>query len=704
MPDVRPLHDALERVFSFAGFRPGQEEASAAILAGRDLVAVMPTGFGKSLCYQLPATLLDGCSVVISPLIALMKDQVDALRARGIRAAAVHSGLATAERDAALGALTRGELKLVYAAPERLASPRFQSALARGGICRLIVDEAHCISQWGHDFRPDYRRLGPLRARLGVPAAAFTATATPEVRADIACQLSLSNPLELVTGFERPNLTLGVHTLRSRADKYAAASRVLAEWGPPGIVYGATRRSVEDWADFLRGEGLRAGCYHAGLADAQRIAVQDAFLSGELDAIAATNAFGMGIDKANIRFVIHAEIPGSVESYYQEAGRAGRDGLPSLCLLLFSPADIRTQEFFVAGSNPSPELFRRCWALLANGAAVDKIETLAGTDAATRMAAATATRLLLRESEQGGIMPGEGAMPIDIAARQKKARRDRQRLDTMLRYAFSGGCRTRFIYDYFAGAAQGGAAPLCGTCDVCLGWRTARGRVLNDEEYKAVRIALSGIARLRGCFGAERIAQMLVGSRSQAVTSRRLHLLPTWGRLSSMTIERTRDLLGALVDAGLAERRSIAGGPAGAFVLALTADGVRVMKGEFRPEIAFPEAKSHQTHKRSAGKSRGKTRSQIHSKRRRRSNSKQYDPVQDPENTKERHLAGVLRKWRADEARRRRVPAYVVFPDATLDEIAAKRPESEGELLEIKGVGPTKLKLYGLRLLEMTRG
>jgi ATP-dependent DNA helicase RecQ len=493
---------------------------------------------------------------VVSPLIALMTDQVDGLRARGIAAAALHSGLTPQERAGVEAEMSAGRLSLLYVAPERLGSGAFRDGLRRIRPVRLIVDEAHCISQWGHDFRPDYRRLAGFRAELGVPAAAFTATATPEVRADISSQLALRDPLDLVTGFERTNLTLAVQTCRGRQEKAAALSRLLAEVGPPGIVYAATRKTVELWADYLTGQGLRTGRYHAGLSDEERSRVQEDFAAGRLDAIAATNAFGMGVDKANLRFVAHAELPGSVEAYYQEAGRAGRDGLPSRCTLLFA-ADVRTQEFFLAGANPSPTVLRSAWRLLGDGAADDEIVERLGHDAATSMSAATAVRLLRRAAESAGTAPGVGPVPLDDDARALKARRDRERLDTMVRYAFSRGCRTRFIYDYFTGGARGGAAPRCGTCDVCLGWGRTSGRPLDETELLRVRIALSGVGRLSGRFGVERIAQVLTGSRVRAILDRRLDRVPTYGKLAGVALDQVKELLNVLADAGLVERQGM---------------------------------------------------------------------------------------------------------------------------------------------------
>ncbi|HEX6616729.1 MAG TPA: ATP-dependent DNA helicase RecQ [Gemmatimonadales bacterium] len=680
------LERALHERFGLRDFRPGQREAALAMLEGRDLVAVMPTGAGKSLCFQLPALLLDGPTVVVSPLIALMKDQVDRLRARGIPAAALHSALLPHERAQVDQELAAGRLKLLYVAPERFGSAPFREMLRRLAPARLVVDEAHCISQWGHDFRPDYRRLAGVRAELGVPAAAFTATATPEVRADIAAQLELRHPLDLLTGFERTNLTLAVESCRGRAEKAAALARLVTEVGPPGIVYGATRKTVELWADYLAGLGLRTGRYHAGLSDEDRAEAQEAFVAGRLDVIAATNAFGMGVDKADIRFVAHAELPGSVEAYYQEAGRAGRDGAPARCTLLFSPVDVRTQEFFLAGANPTPGVLRAVWRLLGEGLDDEDIVNRLGHDGGTSMSAGTAVRLLRRTAESGGLPLGQGALPLPDDVRELKARRDRERLDTMVRYAFSRGCRTRFIYDYFAGGARGGAAPRCGTCDVCLGWGRSDGRALDDDELLRVRIALSGVGRLSGRFGVARIAQVLTGSRVREVLDRGLDRVPTYGKLAGVPLEEVKDLLGVLADAGLIERHGIEGGRPGAFVLALTPEGRQVAKGEIRPELALPEPAAGPRRRARAGKNGG---------------GAEPEPAAVSPADVDPALLARLKGWRSEEARRRGMPPYVIFHDRTLEALAAVQPHDREALRRVRGIGPAKLEAYGDALLEL---
>ena len=359
------LQEGLAR-FGLSEFRPGQQAVIETVLAGQDCLCIMPTGGGKSLCYQLPAVLRKGVTLVVSPLIALMKDQVDSLRAIGVSATFVNSVLTLSEQRDRLRQMSEGVFDLVYIAPERLRNPRFMEALRGTKVELLAVDEAHCISEWGHDFRPDYARLGRFRERLGFPPTiALTATATPDVRGDIAKQLQLQEPKVFITGFARSNLRFEVVDSSGSRDKNSALLDILAETPGAGIVYASTRKKCEEVVEFLQQETKRkVGLYHAGLVAEQRRQVQDQFMSGEIDVIVATNAFGMGIDKAELRFVIHYNMPGTIEAYYQEAGRAGRDGKPSRCTLLFSFSDRYVQEFFIDMRYPSRETVRQVYEYL----------------------------------------------------------------------------------------------------------------------------------------------------------------------------------------------------------------------------------------------------------------------------------------------------------------------------------------------------
>ena len=358
---------ALRAHFGFDDFREGQREVIGAILDGKDAVVVMPTGSGKSLCYQLPAMILGGATVVVSPLIALMKDQVDALRSRQLPATFINSSIAPAEQRARIDALRRGQFKLVYVAPERFRSSTFVSAVQSIGISLFAVDEAHCISTWGHDFRPDYLRLKGVLQSLGtVQTLALTATATPYVRSDIIQQLGLSHPETFVSGFDRPNLSIDVVQTEREREKLARIKRLAKTHDGSGIVYASTRKAVEQVARELREQGLQVASYHAGLGDSVRVKAQEDFMAGRTQMIVATNAFGMGIDKPDIRFVAHYQMPGSIEAYYQEIGRAGRDGLPSSCVLLFNYADKNTHDFFIEGSYPSSQLVQSVYDALSS--------------------------------------------------------------------------------------------------------------------------------------------------------------------------------------------------------------------------------------------------------------------------------------------------------------------------------------------------
>ncbi|MBM4340570.1 MAG: RecQ family ATP-dependent DNA helicase [Deltaproteobacteria bacterium] len=364
----------LKEKFHFSGFRKWQEEIINTLLQRRDAVVIMPTGSGKSLCYQLPALLLDGVTLVISPLIALMKDQVDGLVQNQIPATFINSTLSPSEQWQRLREIQQGRYKLVYIAPERFRNTGFMEGIQSCQVSLFAVDEAHCVSEWGHDFRPDYLRLKGVAEKLGhPPVAALTATATPDVRRDIITQLGLRQPITYVAGFDRPNLLLQVKGVAGEDDKIDAILALLRRGGQKGIIYAATRKNVDAVTQALMLKGYKAGGYHAGMEMEARKSVQDRFMEGTLPIVVATNAFGMGIDKADLRFVIHYDIPGSLEAYYQEIGRAGRDGKPATCRLLFNYADTFTQEFFIDGSYPPRDMIERVYEVLC-GIGADEIE------------------------------------------------------------------------------------------------------------------------------------------------------------------------------------------------------------------------------------------------------------------------------------------------------------------------------------------
>ena len=473
------LLDALKQHFGYDAFRKGQEAIVRSVLSGRPTIAILPTGGGKSLCYQLPALLLQGTTVVVSPLVALMKDQVDGLRARGIAATFVNSSLPESERQDRQGALRRGEYRLVYVAPERFKSASFLSAMADLTVPLLAVDEAHCISAWGHDFRPEYQQLARAREQVRAERVlALTATATPEVRRDIADALELRDPRVFVAGFDRPNLFIEV--LRVSGDKDKLGRLVaLSRSGGPGIVYAATRKNVEKVVGVLRASEIDAVGYHAGMGDAERTAVQERFVRGEARVIVATNAFGMGVDKADIRFVAHFDVPRSLEAYYQEIGRAGRDGLGSHALLLFNFADVMMQRRMIEAGRPSRDLVEHAWeaarALLKGS--IEKVARSCGCSApelsgAVRLleSAGHLERGLARDGQFFVATPSVSAddLAVDFELLELRVARERQMLDRLVRFADTRGCRRHNLLRYFG---DDDSPRSCDACESCKGSR-----------------------------------------------------------------------------------------------------------------------------------------------------------------------------------------------------------------------------------------
>ena len=565
---------ALAR-FGHESLRPGQSEVIADIFAGRPVIAVMPTGAGKSLCYQLPAIIYGergGVTLVVSPLIALMKDQVDALTARGVPAVALTSHAGASEQSEILEGIRAGQYTLVYVAPERFRSPRFVEALRSiaGRLALIAIDEAHCISEWGHDFRPDYRRLGTIVKALGAPRlAAFTATATPEVRRDIAHQLGMDDARLHVRGFDRPNLRYEVTKAGGTADKASQLAEVVRmREGGVALVYAATRKNAEAYAQELKTAGMKVRVYHAGLENNARERAQDHFMAGQLDAIVATNAFGMGVDKRDIRLVVHADIPRSPEAYYQEAGRGGRDGKPTRCVLLFNHGDIRLQEFLIDASYPSAEVLRGMWKLLRDRpnlgeltAYDDELEArlkrALGTDVSNATIGA-AIRILerhgmLRRDDQriAAVRPDPGAdfPTLDVESLQRRADVERSKLRTMVEYAYYPRCRRQFVLEYFGDQDWASRDRKCGACDNCDALAHGRTTGLSEAEQRAIRSLLSLVGALEGRIGRTKVTDLATG----ALNEPRFEDLPERGSLRGWTKAAVLDLLRALEGAGLIE-------------------------------------------------------------------------------------------------------------------------------------------------------
>ena len=686
MLDTLQRHRLLEEHFGFREFLEGQEHVIETILSGEDTLVIMPTGGGKSLCYQFPALALEGITIVVSPLIALMKDQVDALAEKKIPATFINSSLGQSEIDARTAAMQRGEYRLVYIAPERFKSDRFTRALAPLSIALFAVDEAHCISQWGHDFRPDYIRLKWALKELGQPQViALTATATPEVRADIVEQLALgkfgrSEPQIFVSGFARHNLHLAVSSVKGKAAKFHRISEIIRQY-KTGIVYCATRKNVEKVAAEL---GRSCIAYHGAMTPEQRNKAQTKFMNGDCDVAVATNAFGMGIDRADLRFVIHFDIPGSVEAYYQEAGRAGRDGEPARCEILFNYADVRTQEFFIEGANPTREIITSLYHTLTRLCRRGPI-TMSITDIAEEIPAAKnemAVGSALFQLERAGFIQRDyesgkrtyttgivepvkplAELAIDFERLDAKYQRDLAKLHKIIAYADHHDCRHNFILDYFGDIDT---APHCVVCDNCLARTTSPSRPPTADEIVTIQKALSCVARVNGRFGRARIAQTLVGSRSKEVVDARLDQLTTYGLLAVQGSDYVWALLDSLIRAGC-----IAVSTGTYPTLTLTELGRAVMLRQQTIPIAMPE--------------------QTQPKKRAEKKTAQIEAVVDYD----REIFEALKKWRREKAGTLGVPAYLVFPDKTLQELAHVLPESPADLLNIRGIGPAKAQRFG---------
>ena len=592
--------EALKTYFGYDAFRGGQEAVIDALLSGRDVMAVMPTGAGKSVCYQVPALLLPGITIVVSPLLSLMRDQVTALVQMGVPAAYLNSSLTFRQYLLALDRAKAGRYKIIYVAPERLETEGFRSFAETADISLVAVDEAHCISQWGQDFRPSYLNIPAFVNSLPKrpPVGAFTATATPDVRGDILKLLELKAPLSVTTGFDRENLYFEVQ--QPSGKRAALLELVRSRPGKCGIVYCATRKTVEEVCGFLQDEGIAATRYHAGLEAEERLKNQEDFLYDRAAVMVATNAFGMGIDKSDARYVIHYNMPKDMESYYQEAGRAGRDGAPSSCILLYSGQDVRTAQFLIEHSEHREEL-----------------------DAVTAAQ--------LRE-------------------------RDRERLRQMEGYCRTRRCLRQYILQYF-----GESAPdYCGTCYNCLH---------NFEEVdisREAKLIVRCISETGQCFGAGIIAETLCGAVTDKVRKYHMDRESTYGALWELTQAEVRERIRCLMEEGVLEASS---GPYP--VLRLTEKAEDVVYGA-APLLMRSDRKEQPA----------------------------VRPVPTELEGEDAELFRRLRILRAKAARFQGIPAYMVFSDKTLREMAVRRPTTMAQLRAVGGVGSAKAERYGRQFLE----
>ncbi|MVO15489.1 DNA helicase RecQ [Parasedimentitalea huanghaiensis] len=592
LPGASPL---LRDVFGFDDFRPGQEEIVDAVTAGENVLAIMPTGGGKSLCFQLPALIRDGVTVVISPLIALMRDQVRGLQEAGVAAGALTSGNTQEETDAVWEALEAGRLKLLYMAPERLASGAAMGMLRRIGVSMIAVDEAHCVSQWGHDFRPDYLRIGELRQALDVPLAAFTATADAETRDEIVQKLFDGQPPRaFLRGFDRPNIHLAFAAKdgpRRQVLSFASARK-----GQSGIVYCGTRAKTEALAKALRDDGHTACHYHGGMMAEDRRVVETRFAREDGLIVVATVAFGMGIDKPDIRWVAHADLPKSIESYYQEIGRAGRDGAPAETMTLFGPDDIR----------------------------------------------------LRRSQIDEGLAPPE------------RRAADHARLNSLLGLAEALHCRRKNLLGYF-----GETTEPCGHCDLC----DSPAEVFDGTT--AVRKALSAILRTEEWFGAGHLIDILTGTETEKIRTRRHDQLSVYGCGGEYDKRQWQAVFRQMMGHDL-----VRPDPERHGALKMTEAALPVLKGE--AQISLRKDSIKKANRRPA--------------------------IKTLVSEEDAPLLSALKAKRRALAEAQKVPAYVIFPDRTLIEMAETRPTTLDGMAHVGGVGAKKLERYGDMFLEVING
>lgn len=708
-PDLRA---ALHEVFGFDEFRAHQQEAVAAAMEGRDLLVVMPTGAGKSLCFQLPAALSDGVSLVISPLVALMRDQVGALRSRTsfnqLGAAYLNSLQSPEEQREVLDMLRNGELKLLYVAPERFRSAAFLGVLSGVKLARFVVDEAHCISEWGHDFRPDYLAMKGVVEMLGrPPILAVTATATVRVQQSIIDNLGMRDPLKLVGGFNRPNLHFSVHRCKSdkeRLEMLFKALPKLARMGGSGLIYAATRKGCEEVAEVanraLAPLGLEAAAYHAGLDPVSRNNLQARWLTGELHTLVATNAFGMGIDKPDVRFVVHYVYPESLESYYQEAGRAGRDGRKSRCVILYNFADRRTREWFIENDELTAEDVHTAHTQICKATNGENFGMSRGWAQSVLGWNEVKVRLALSELERADLIQRVGESNEETMLKilrrdfpkaaltritnDLSRRRDERfrRLDEMVGYCKTKQCRRVTTLAYFGDLERpqrlmaGENVFCCDNCEkpkeeaqsedssspVSRNERTAMPIRVEGADIHSILEALDA---LWPQVGKARLGKLLRGAASKDVQRFKDEGCPLYGILKTASQAQVDKFLGALIDQGLVHQAD----EEEYFVCRVTRAGREAWQTKAEIDIAVPGAPASR------------------------------DDLGDSAD----ELFEELRNWRRKQANEENLPPYCILPDRTLLALTQDRPKNETALLMVAGIGPSKSAKYGEAVLKVLR-
>ena len=653
---IKEAEKILKQYYGYDHFREGQIPVIEAVLEGRDVLGIMPTGAGKSVCYQVPALMMNGITIVISPLISLMKDQVGTLNQMGVHAAFLNSSLTSGQYYKALQLAKQGRYKIIYVAPERLETESFLDfALSEQvQISFVAVDEAHCVSQWGQDFRPGYLKILDFLDRLSYRpvVGAYTATATAEVREDILDILRLQNPYVETTGFDRGNLFFAV---KKPVDKYKELVSYLKEKGydtsdDSGIIYCLTRKSVEQVSFDLRNEGFSVTRYHAGLSDEERKENQENFIYGKRQIMVATNAFGMGIDKPDVRFVIHYNMPKNMESYYQEAGRAGRDGLPAECILLYAGQDVITNQFFIES------YYQEAGRAGRDGEPSECILYYEPRDVRTN-------RLFIENGEENS--------ELDEETRKIVKERDLERLKQMTFYCFTSECLRQYILNYFGEKSSS----YCGNCLNC------------QTQFEEVDITLEANTILRCLdaldwnYGAATVIDIVHGGKSQKILGKNLDKNPEYAVLSERTVPRLRQILRELQFREYVEEKGEQYP-----VICLTPEGKAFMKTEEPLIMKLPK---EETEKKSESKEK---------KNRRKKGS-----VAAELSEKDAELFESLRELRREIASEEKVPPYMVFADKTLAGMCVMRPATRDEMLEVSGVGEHKLEKYGDRFLEIIR-